>query len=63
MADKQKKEKLLHGNSAKIDPAKDVTSLYQQNLVTASDKKDHETPLVDDENVEYARRFVEENKK
>lgn len=59
----KKKLKNLHGNKAKVDPKGHVESLYQSNMVTLSNRKDHETPVVDDENVEYGRRFVEENKK
>lgn len=60
---KNKEKRLLHGNNAKIDPKTEVTSLYQSNRVTLSSRREDETPLVDDDNVEYARRFSEENKK
>lgn len=63
MAKKNKKDQALHGNSAKIDPAGAVTSLYQSNTVTMSDRKQHETPLVDEKNVEYIKKFVEVNEK
>lgn len=55
--------KRLHGNNAKIDPKKKVESLYQSNMVILSDSKEGVTPVVDDDDVEYARRFAEENKK
>lgn len=58
-----KNPKLIHGNNAKIDPNKHVSELYEANMVTLSNRKSHETPLVDDANVEYAREFVEKNKK
>lgn len=61
MPDKQPKK--LHGNRAKVDEAKQVESLYQSNRAVLSSRREDETPLVDDDNVEYARRFVEENKK
>lgn len=59
----KEKDKKLHGNHAKIEPKKHVESLYQSNMVTLSNRKQDETPLVNDDDVAYARRFVEENKK
>lgn len=56
-------EKKLHGNKAKIDPDQHVESLYQSNMATLSSRKEKETPLREDENVSYAKGFVEENKK
>lgn len=53
----------LRGNSAKIDPAKKIIGLNVTNTVTMSEKTIHGTPVVDDENVAYAKKFVEENKK
>ena len=55
--------KTLHGNHAKIDPSKAIESLNQSCLVTASDHVEHGSPIVDEENVRYAKKFVEENKK
>ena len=52
--------KQLHGNTARINPKQDVTSLYQANMITASQEK---SPFVFDEGVAYARYFSEENKK
>jgi hypothetical protein len=52
-----------HGNRAKIDPESQIASLYATNRVTLSDHKEHETPVVSDDDVAYARRFAEENKK
>ena len=46
-------KKILHGNKAKIWPQKHVESLYQANIALGTD----------DEDVEYARSFVNENKK
>jgi hypothetical protein len=63
MSEQIKKEKILHGNRAKIDPKKQIESLYATNRVTLSDHKAHETPIVEDDDVEYSRRFVEENEK
>lgn len=63
MKDENPKGKALHGNSAKIAPKKHVSSLYQANRVTISDHKDHETPMVDDDDVAYAKSFVDENHK
>lgn len=63
MAKKQEPEKILHGNMAKVDPDKSVPSLYESNMVTTSNQKQHETPLSSDEHVEYVRKFEEENKK
>jgi hypothetical protein len=56
-------EKLLHGNNARIHPRKHVESLYQTNLVTYSEETEGETPVSSDENVAYAKKFVDENKK
>jgi hypothetical protein len=63
MPNQPKKEKALHGNRAKIDPKKQIASLYEMNRVTMAEHKAHETPIVNDDNVEYAKHFVEENKK
>lgn len=57
------KIKKLHGNHAAINPCKHVDSMYQNNLVTVHDHCENETPIVDEKNVRYARKFVEENKK
>lgn len=57
------KGKALHGNNAKVDPQKKVVGRFVTNTVTMSDRKDHETPIVDEDDVEYAKKFVEENKK
>lgn len=53
----------LRGNKTKVDPKSKIEPLYITNTVTMSDRKDHETPVVDDDNVSYARKFQEENKK
>ena len=55
--------KELHGNRAKIDPAKPIVGRNIMDAVTMSDHKKRETPIVSDENVAYARKFAEENKK
>ena len=52
--------KQLHGNNARINPGKNVTSLYQENMAAVSPKK---ARFVSDEAVTYVRRFSEENKK
>lgn len=57
------KEREIHGNKAKVDPGSNKVPEYLTNTVTMSDRKKHETPVVDDDNVAYARKFVEENKK
>jgi|GEM_PF-2830809 len=57
------KEEKLHGNSAKVDPKKKITGAYITNRVTMSRRKEDETPLVEDDDVEYARQFSKENKK
>lgn len=58
-----KKRKEIHGNNAKANPEHKPEPLYIANTVTMADKEDHETPVVPDSNVAYARKFVEENKK
>lgn len=63
MGTKETGSKRLHGNRAKIDSKQSVESLYRSNRVTLTSHKDHETPLVEDDDVAYARNFVEENKK
>lgn len=60
MADKRKE---LHGNKAKIDPGSKIDPLFIANTVTMAEKKEHETPVVSDSNVSYARKFSIENKK
>lgn len=60
---KRKSPEKRQGNDTKADLTKKISPLYESNMVTLSNRKENETPLVDDENVEYARRFVEENKK
>lgn len=55
--------KELHGNMAKVDPKTKISPLYATNTAAISSKKQHETPVVDDENVAHARNFVTENKK
>jgi len=59
MAEKKK----LHGNQARVDPEKKIEGMYATNAVTISNRKERETPLVDDENVSLARDFSMENKK
>lgn len=60
MADKTPK---LHGNHAKIDPKKKITGDYITNAVTLFQKKEGETPVADDEAVDLAREFSQENQK
>lgn len=59
----KEKGEILHGNKARVSKDKKVVPLYLTNAVTMSDTKEEETPLVDEENVELAREFSEENKK
>lgn len=59
----KKQPKDLHGNYAKINPGKNVVPLFTTNTVTMSEQKEHETPIVEDSNVEYARKFSKENQK
>ncbi len=61
--DNNKKPKVIHGNNAKVSPNSKIEPLYSTNTVTLSNKKKHETPIVEDSNVSYARNFSEENKK
>lgn len=58
-----KKPKKLHGNSARVSPDSKPVPAFLTNTVTMSQKKDHETPVVEDSNVEYARKFSQENQK
>lgn len=60
MADKRKE---IHGNKAKVEPGGRIDPLFIANTVTMAGKKKHETPVVEDSNVSYARDFVNENKK
>lgn len=53
----------LHGNGAKVEPDRKIVPQFLTNTVTMSREKKHETPLVDDSNVEYARKFSQENQK
>ena len=55
--------KELHGNNAKVAPNKKIEGAYVTNTVTMSNKKNCKTPIVQQSNVEYARKFAEENKK
>ncbi|WRS28013.1 hypothetical protein U6B65_02495 [Oscillospiraceae bacterium MB08-C2-2] len=59
----KKSEKILHGNSAKIDPQKKITGAYTTNTITAYNKKENETPIISDENVRLSRKYVDENHK
>lgn len=56
-------KKEIHGNNAKVDKNSKIEPAFIASTVTMSDKKKHETPLVEDSNVAYARKFIEENKK
>lgn len=58
-----KQPKKLHGNSAKVNPAGKVVPAFLTNTVTMSQEKNHETPVVEDSNVAYARKFSQENQK
>lgn len=62
MAD-PKQPKKLHGNNAKVEPGSKVVPSFLTNTVTMSQKKQHETPIVEDSNVAYARKFSQENQK
>lgn len=54
----------LHGNSAKVDPEQHIESEYATNSVTRSARRKNGVPfLTSQEDVEYAKKFVEENKK
>ena len=55
--------KELHGNRAKIDPATPVVGRDITNAVTMPDHKKRGIPVVSDENVAFARKFAQENKK
>lgn len=55
---------VLHGNTAKIDPKKDITGLYTTNTVTMKKESGRgNTPVIGDENASHARHFGEDNKK
>jgi hypothetical protein len=57
------KKKERHGNNAKIQPDKHVESLYQSNMAVQEGRIRPEDQAQQDEQVSYARKFVEENKK
>ena len=59
----EKRKETLRGNQTRVNPSGHIEPLYASNTVTLSNKKSDETPAVDDANVEYAKKFVEENKK
>ena len=48
---------------AKVDHKKKINGIMQGNTITMSDKNRDGTPIVDDDDVQYARNFVNENKK
>lgn len=58
-----KQPKKLHGNSARVSQDSKVVPAFLTNTVTMSQKRDHETPVVEDSNVAYARKFSKENQK
>lgn len=60
MADKRKE---IRGNETKVDTNSKIDPLYITNTITMADRKKNETPIVDDDNVAYARKFQEENEK
>lgn len=47
----------------KASKDKNVVPLNVANMVTLSHEKKHETPIVDEYCVEYAKNFVDENEK
>lgn len=55
--------KEIHGNQAKVPKGKKIAPEFIANTVTMACEKNHETPVVPDGNVAYAKEFVEENKK
>lgn len=57
------KQRTLHGNNAKTSPKSKVVPDYITNTVTMAQKKEHETPIVEDSDVAYARKFSQENQK
>jgi hypothetical protein len=57
------KKKERHGNNAKIQQGKHVESLYQSNMAVTEGRIRPEDGAQRDEQVSYARKFVEENKK
>jgi hypothetical protein len=57
------KKKERHGNNAKIQQGKHVESLYQSNMAVQEGRIRPEDQAQQDEQVSYARKFVEENKK
>jgi hypothetical protein len=57
------KKKERHGNNAKIQPDKHVENLYQSNMAVTEGRIRPEDLAQQDEQVSYARKFVEENKK
>lgn len=59
----RKKEKALHGNKAKIDPAKDVTSLYATSGAVLAPQIQDGAPVADEEDAVAARKLSEENQK
>ena len=58
---KKNKPRETSGNATKA--GKRVESLYSANTVTVSNSVENGTPVVCDESVEYARDFINENKK
>ena len=52
-----------HGNKTKAKNIKNIVPEFIVSTTVMSDRKDRETRVVDDDNVEYAKKFVEENKK
>ncbi len=65
MANQKKKQKLLHGNQARIDPHAEVLSGFISSMVTQSPqhRADTNMAIIPDDQVEAAREFVNENQK
>jgi hypothetical protein len=58
-----KNEKKLHGNMARIDPKKHVDSRNITNMTLVDGRISPEQDVQLHEQIEYSRRFVDENKK
>lgn len=57
------KDKLLHGNYAKVDPHAEFTSAFINQAITQIDHFDGVTPIPSEEDVIQAKNWVDENEK
>lgn len=58
-----RKQKILHGNGARVDPHAEVVSAFLTQAITSVDHFDNVTPMVSDIDVVRARDWSIENKK